>query len=132
MFKRTIYQELIKWSEKSDRKPLVLRGARQVGKTTIVDMLGEAHYTQFLKLNLEIKRDRDLFERNFDINELISAIYFHLGKTSIENGNTLLFIDEIMIVIFHAKNEGREFVVIKSKLLFLEEPKDIHKMRMGT
>ena len=44
MFKRDVLSELEKWSEKINRKPLVLRGARQVGKTTVVHQFAAGHY----------------------------------------------------------------------------------------
>lgn len=94
MYKRVIYQSLIYWSLKKTRKPLILRGARQVGKTTIIEALG-AQYDVFLKLNCEIKADRDLFENNDDIDQLISAIHFHLNKPADAKNKTLIFIDEI-------------------------------------
>ena len=52
MFIRDIENELNNWSIRSDRKPLVLRGARQVGKTTVVNKLGE-QFENYLYVNLE-------------------------------------------------------------------------------
>jgi len=94
MYQRIINQSVIEWSQKRDRMPLILRGARQIGKTTIVNEFGQ-RYTQFLKLNLEIKADRDLFERDYEIDDLISAIHFHLKKPINSSVTVLLFIDEI-------------------------------------
>jgi len=51
MFKREIIKELIKWKEKQFRKPLVIRGARQVGKTTAVNLFSQ-HFDQYIYLNL--------------------------------------------------------------------------------
>lgn len=94
MFKRSINQELIRWSGNSNRKPLILRGARQIGKTTSVSMLGQ-HYDTFLQLNLELKKDHDLFLQDYEIDELINAIHFHLNTPVNSSGRSLLFIDEI-------------------------------------
>ena len=52
MFRRIILREFSKWSEKKDRKPLVLRGARQVGKTSVVNMFAK-EFDTFIDLNLE-------------------------------------------------------------------------------
>ena len=52
MIYRQLTEELQKWSERDNRKPLVLRGARQVGKTTLVNELGKK-YDVYIKLNLE-------------------------------------------------------------------------------
>lgn len=94
MYNRIIFQELKNWSGKTDRKPLILRGARQVGKTTIVKTFSK-NYGTFLTLNLELKTDRDLFEQDYSLDDLISAIHFHLNQPVSQTGKTLLFIDEI-------------------------------------
>jgi len=82
-----------KWAKRSNRKPLILRGARQVGKTTAVEIFSK-QFDQYIYLNLEISSDRRLFERNYLIDELVQAIYFEKNKKII-NGRTLIFIDEI-------------------------------------
>lgn len=92
MFKRSIISELSKWREKNYRKPLVLRGARQVGKTTAVKLFAE-EFEQYIYLNLELKEDRDIFETSSSISELVDAILFLKNKES--GKETLLFIDEI-------------------------------------
>jgi predicted AAA+ superfamily ATPase len=93
MIQRKIINALLQWKEQSDRKPLVLRGARQVGKTTAV-MEFAKQFDVFLPLNLEKTADRNLFEQHEEINELIKAIFFH-KKQPIRQGSVLLFIDEI-------------------------------------
>ncbi|MCX7120957.1 MAG: AAA family ATPase [Gammaproteobacteria bacterium] len=122
MYIRNINQSLIEWSQKKGRMPLVLRGARQIGKTTVVDHFGKQHYSHFLKLNLEIKADRDLFEQNYSITDLISAIHFHLKKPIQNKGVTLLFIDEIQSCPL-AANYLR---------YFYEERNDIHVIAAGS
>ncbi len=92
MFTRTILEELTRWAAKPDRKPLVLRGARQVGKTTVVKIFSR-HFHNFISLNLELKRDRELFEKNYTADELLTAIHFY--KNIPRGGRTLVFIDEI-------------------------------------
>lgn len=93
MFQRTALTELQKWSEKSDRKPLILRGARQVGKTTLVNVFGNSFDT-YLYVNLEITQAVNLFEIYDDVNELLEKIFFYCQKPR-QKGKTLLFIDEI-------------------------------------
>ncbi|MCP3889421.1 MAG: AAA family ATPase, partial [Desulfobulbaceae bacterium] len=63
MFSRNILKELSSWGKKKDRKPLILRGARQVGKTTTINLFSE-QFEQYLYLNLEIKAERDIFEQD--------------------------------------------------------------------
>ncbi len=61
-FDRSILHELRLWSESTNRKPLILRGARQVGKTTAVQLFSQ-HFDHFISLNLELVADRDFFTR---------------------------------------------------------------------
>ncbi|HAN78179.1 MAG TPA: ATPase, partial [Bacteroidales bacterium] len=93
MFERLISKELKKWSSRQDRKPLILRGARQVGKTTLVQQFAK-EFNLFINLNLEKNEHRLLFEKNYSINELVSAIFYLEGKPR-NLKKTLLFIDEI-------------------------------------
>ena len=95
MFKRQIFDDLIRWKNSPRRKPLVLRGARQVGKTTLVHQLGET-YTQYIHLNLEL--DQKLFLDLNEIEPLVEAIFFLNQKDISKASETLLFIDEIQEV----------------------------------
>jgi hypothetical protein len=72
MFKRTIVVELEKWSTKIDRKPLVIRGARQVGKTTMINQFAK-RFEQYIYLNLELANDRLPFEQFNNIDVLVQT-----------------------------------------------------------
>ncbi|QTR53201.1 ATP-binding protein [Thiothrix unzii] len=93
MFKRLLLKDLNHWLHRPNRKPLILRGARQVGKTTLVSLFAE-QFDQFISLNLERQEDKALFEQNYTIQELVEAIFFLHSKDR-QQPNTLLFIDEI-------------------------------------
>ena len=93
MFERAIQKELELWLSGPHRKPLILRGARQVGKTTAVRMFAR-QFVQFLSFNLERKEDRDLFERDQPFDTLVQALFF-ARKCSVSEPSTLIFIDEI-------------------------------------
>jgi len=94
MFKRDIIGDLLAWKNDPLRKPLLLRGARQVGKTTVVNMLG-GYYAQYIYLNLE-QADKGLsFKEYGKINQLVEQIFFLYDKDISKIGETLLFIDEI-------------------------------------
>jgi uncharacterized protein len=97
MYFRRILLELDKWKISPNRKPLILRGARQVGKTTAVRLFGEG-YEQFIYLNLENYEDASLFHKSNGIQNLVEAIFFHHSKSLQKRTNTLLFIDEIQAV----------------------------------
>lgn len=93
MFFRKIINELDLWAKNKERKPLILRGARQVGKTTAVEIFSKK-FDQFIYLNLETKTDANLFNQQLPVDDLIQAIFLHKNVVS-TSGKVLLFIDEI-------------------------------------
>ena len=93
MFQRLALKALRQWAEKEGRKPLVLRGARQVGKTTLVKIFAE-EFDVFIYLNLEEKVNADLFTMDVSFEDLLAGIYAKAG-IKMENQRTLIFIDEI-------------------------------------
>lgn len=95
-YPRNIASWLLKWKEKSTRKPLVLRGARQVGKTTVVRQFA-TNYKQFIYLDLEQNSDSKPFRELNDIDQLAESIFL-LHNKSLNQKDTLLFIDEIQAV----------------------------------
>ncbi len=97
MFKRTIVKELEKWAKKKNRKPLVIRGARQVGKTTVVNQFAKK-FEQYIYLNLELPADRKPFENFKDLETLVQSLFFLKDKEYSKRKKTLLFIDEIQEV----------------------------------
>ena len=73
--KRQIINELIKWKENPRRKPLVMQGARQVGKTWIVKEFGKLYYKQLAYINFEnAKPMRNLFVQDFDIERILLQV----------------------------------------------------------
>jgi predicted AAA+ superfamily ATPase len=97
MFKRQLLLELEKWRQNMPRKPLVIRGARQVGKTTLVNQFA-AQYEQYIYLNLELSEDKEPFENFTSIENLINTLFFLKNKTLAKKSTTLIFIDEIQEV----------------------------------
>ncbi len=120
MFYRTILTKLEAWAEKKDRKPLILRGARQVGKTTLVELFS-MQYDTYLYLNLELQADKDVFEKLSTIEDIIDAIYFIKEKKK-DNGKTLLFIDEV-------QNSQKAISWLR---YFYEKAKHIHVIAAGS
>jgi hypothetical protein len=94
MFGRLIIFEFEKWLAKPQRKPLVLRGARQVGKTTAVNQFA-VKFSQYIYLNLELSADRAPFERFTDMDTLLQSLFFLKNKSLTQKADTLIFIDEI-------------------------------------
>lgn len=96
--KRTIDYLLLEWKQKAiNRKPLLLRGARQVGKTHVARSLGKT-FTNFIEINFEkIRATHTIFEYDLDPIRIIKEIS-ELTQKPITPGNTLLFFDEIQVV----------------------------------
>lgn len=120
VIQRNTLNKLCAWRFSETRKPLVLRGARQVGKTTLVKEFAK-EYDIFLHLNLEKEDDCALFEANNDVNLLIQAIFMHKRQQQ-RNGSTLLFIDEI-------QNSRRAVAMLR---YFYEEANHIHVIAAGS
>jgi len=97
MFNRLILTELELWADKSNRKPLVIRGARQVGKTTVVNQFA-SQFKQYIYLNLELPNDKQPFEQFSTIERLVQALFFIKNLSLTQKNSTLIFIDEIQEV----------------------------------
>lgn len=94
--KREIIEKLLNWKEKSTRKPLILTGLRQCGKTYILKKFGEEYFKNFVYINLE--RDphiSEIFSFNYDTKRIIRDIANMLVIPEIIPEETLLVIDEI-------------------------------------
>ncbi len=96
--KRDKLDDLIEWKNNPNRKPLIMKGARQVGKTWLLKEFGNTQYEQMVYVNFEkSKRLKTLFLDDFDIKRLIIALQAESGLT-IEPENTLLVFDEIQAI----------------------------------
>lgn len=96
ILKRIIDHFLEKWKQDSSRKPLLIRGARQVGKTYSVRNLG-ATYLDFAEINLELQTDaQHVFEKDLNPVRICRELSLILRKPIVP-GKTLLFFDEIQV-----------------------------------
>ena len=87
-------KNLIKWRERSDRKPLILLGARQVGKTYILKELGRRYYEQTAYINCDDNEMvKDLFLPDYDIRRILLAIS-SITNVSIKPGKTLIILEK--------------------------------------
>ncbi|HRN41005.1 MAG TPA: AAA family ATPase, partial [Vicingus sp.] len=121
MFNRIIVNELVKWANKKNRKPLVLRGARQVGKTTVVNQFAK-NFEQYIYLNLELPNDSKPFQNFSNIEDLVQTLFFIKDKEYGKRNKTLLFIDEIQEI-------PEAFNVLR---YFYEEMPEIHVIAAGS
>lgn len=74
MFERDIVHGLRLWRSSDSRKPLILRGARQVGKTTVVNEFGKT-YDNYLYFNMEQRTDREVMEMDISMESLEMMLY---------------------------------------------------------
>lgn len=94
VMKRNAIKELYEWKENNGRKPLVILGARQVGKTWLMKEFGKEAYKKCAYVNFEDNDDlRGLFEHDFDIQRIIANLQWTTGITIDED--TLIILDEI-------------------------------------
>ncbi len=121
-FKRRIYQDLKKWQQSARKKPLLLMGARQIGKTTTLIQFGENEYDDLVYVNLEKRQDvHAFFTGNKDPEKILENLSLIHGK-SIEAFKTLIVLDEIQ--------ECKDALIALK--YFAEEMPDIHIIGAGS
>jgi len=92
---RLIYQELVEWKNSHNRKPLILNGARQVGKTWLLQELAKKEYKQSAYINCRKNElARHIFTMDFNINRILRALRAMTG-IDITPGDTLIIFDEV-------------------------------------
>ncbi len=94
IFNRSIEKSLNEWKTKSNRKPLIIRGARQVGKTTLIRKFSDSFKHKIL-LDLELASDLEYFRKFNEIKPLLESLFLSRNIPISSLSNTLLFIDEI-------------------------------------
>jgi predicted AAA+ superfamily ATPase len=122
IMKRLIEQSLDEWKASSRRKPLIIRGARQVGKTWSVEEFGRERFNQVVTIDLERNRDwHRVFEPDLAADRILAELEVLTGRT-IEPGSTLLFLDEI-------QSCPRALMALR---YFYEELPDLHLVAAGS
>lgn len=94
---RSIYSSLKKWKESPTRKPLILQGARQVGKTYILKEFGAREYSEVVYINCDDNNDMQNMFADYDVDRIIRSMSAISG-VSIKPSTTLLILDEIQEV----------------------------------
>lgn len=95
---RAAMNELLSWKISDTRKPLIIRGARQVGKTWLMKEFGETQYSKCVYINFENnERMKHLFNGDLEISRIIAALQIETNII-IESHNTLIIFDEIQEV----------------------------------
>jgi uncharacterized protein len=132
VLQRKIISHLESWAASQDRKPLILRGARQVGKTTVIEQFS-AQFDQYININLERKAEKEAFENYTTIDELVKQLFFINKKLYSKKEKTLLFIDEIQevpealnLLRYFYEDSPEIFVIAAGSLLEFVFRKDIN------
>lgn len=120
-FKRHISRELNLWKASKYRKPLILRGARQVGKTTLIKQF-TLQYKHSILLNLEKEADKFFFEEYDDVKTIAEMLFIAKNIAYKSLGETLLFIDEI-------QESPKAIGLLR---YFYEELPDLHVISAGS
>jgi predicted AAA+ superfamily ATPase len=122
MFERNVIKELEQWAARTNRKPLILRGSRQVGKTTLVDGFAQ-NFENYLYLNFEKNpKAMLLFEKEQEIPDLVAEIFLFCGLKK-QAGKTLLFIDEI---------QNSKTAITKLRYFYEEKLPDFYVIAAGS
>jgi predicted AAA+ superfamily ATPase len=95
---RSAMQQLLKWKSKKLRKPLIIRGARQVGKTWLMKEFGRSFFEKTVYINFDNnERMKNLFDGDLDIERIVTGLELYAGH-KIDAENTLLIFDEVQEV----------------------------------
>ena len=121
MFERNISKILVEWKNRRGRKPLVIRGARQVGKTSAVHQFGRKAFDTYIYINLELEDNAVLFNRMLPVKERLQLIQLKFN-TKISPGSTLIFLDEV-------QNSG---IAMNQLRYFYEEMPELHVIAAGS
>lgn len=92
--RRLLIAELVKWKNRTSRMPLLIRGARQIGKTYVVDQFGQQYFSRYVNINFELHPEYKACFETLQVDKIIQQLSIMTGL-SIIPGQTLLFLDEI-------------------------------------
>ena len=116
--KRNAIQELIKWKSSEDRKPMVMRGARQVGKTWLMKEFGQNYYESYVYFNFDEEDElKSIFEANKNPHRIIELLSMIAGEKILPE-KTLVIFDEIqecpeaLNTLKYFKEKANEYHVI--------------------
>lgn len=131
MLKRKVYHQLVKWKNSDNKKCLIIKGARQVGKTTLIRVFGQAEYDSFIEINfLRQPELKQIFNGNLSGEEIYKKMTASMPGIKMLPGKTLIFLDEIQkcaaarTALKFLAEDGRYDVIASGSLLGLSYGKD--------
>ncbi len=122
--RRKIDQYLIEWKNSSNKLPLIIKGARQIGKTNAIRNFGINNYKTFIEINFAFQPEfKSIFDNGFVVDEVIKNISLKMPELKLEEKNTLIFFDEMQECVSTAtslkafKEDGRYDVICSGSLM---------------
>ena len=96
MLERKAITQINNWIKTKDKKCLVVQGARQTGKTYVIEQFGEENFEEILEINFkQMPSAMDIFSGDLTVENMLMALRFRFPEKKIEPGKTLIFFDEI-------------------------------------
>ena len=96
MLKRKFYNVLVNWKKTKKNECLLVNGARQIGKTFIIEKFGKSEYSSYIYINfIEFPEQKHIFEGSLEPKEIYKKISLYVSNVNYIENNTLIFIDEI-------------------------------------
>ena len=122
--KRKIDDYLVNWKNNSNRLPLIIKGARQIGKTNAIRNFGKNNYKTFIEINFALQPQfKTIFEEGFEVDNIIKNITLKMPELEINIYNTLIFFDEMQECVSTAtslkafREDGRYDVICSGSLM---------------
>lgn len=122
--KRKIDNYLIEWKNSSNKLPLIIKGARQIGKTNAIRNFGANNYKTFIEINFALQPQfKTIFEEGFEVDNIIKNITLKMPELELSDNNTLIFFDEMQECVSTAtslkafKEDGRYDVICSGSLM---------------
>lgn len=126
MLKRKISETFLKWKDMPNKKCLLVKGSRQVGKTFIIEDFAKKNYGNYIYINFELSPGmKNVFEGDLDVDSLVRNLSIRFPKIKFEPGNLLIFLDEIQscpkarVALKSFSLDGRFDVIASGSLLGL-------------
>ena len=122
--KRKIDKYLIEWKSRENRLPLIIKGARQIGKTNAIRNFGKNNYKIFIEINFAFQPGfKTIFDNGFVVDDIIKNITLKMPELELEEKNTLIFFDEMQECVSTAtslkafREDGRYDVICSGSLM---------------
>lgn len=126
MLKRKIDRYLVEWKSSIDKKPLVVKGARQIGKTASIRYFAQGNYAYFIEINFALQpKYKKIFEEGYEVNSILKNLSLLNPSFTFVPGETLIFFDELQecpdcaTALKSFKQDGRYDVICSGSLMGL-------------